>query len=112
VCINLRFPSAGETSGIAIRMMGIREPGGNEAGIGKTVVFSAGEEVSRYPENACLRVDPDQERKPCWRLSALAGFRSRAIEEIGRRAAAYIRREHALERVAGQYWDAILGRDQ
>jgi len=113
VCINLRFPSAGETSGIAIRMMGIREPGGNEAGIGKTVVFSAGEEVSRYPENACLRVDPGpgEETMLADYLLWLASDRG-AIEEIGRRAAAYIRREHALERVAGQYWDAILGRDQ
>jgi glycosyltransferase involved in cell wall biosynthesis len=47
VCINLRYPTAGETSGITIRLMGI----------GKPVIVSSGEETSRYPEAACLRVD-------------------------------------------------------
>src|SRR5262249_16699664 len=47
LCINLRFPTAGETSGIAVRMMGI----------GKPVAFTAGDEIARIPENACLRVD-------------------------------------------------------
>ena len=46
-CINLRFPAAGETSGIAIRLMGL----------GKAVLLSAGEESVRYPQAACLRVD-------------------------------------------------------
>ncbi len=103
VCLNLRFPTAGETSGIAIRMMGI----------GKTAAFSAGEEVSRYPENACLRVDPGpgEELMLADYLLWLASDRE-AGEEIGRRAAAHIGREHALERVAVQYWDAVLGRDQ
>ena len=41
---------AGETSGIAIRLMGL----------GKTVLVSAGEETSRFPEAACVRVDPGQ----------------------------------------------------
>ena len=47
VCVNLRYPSAGETSGIAIRLMGI----------GKPVILTAGLETSLFPEAACLRVD-------------------------------------------------------
>jgi glycosyltransferase involved in cell wall biosynthesis len=47
-CINLRYPMAGETSGIAIRLMGL----------GKTVLLSAGDETSRFPAAACVRVDP------------------------------------------------------
>ena len=47
VCVNLRYPSAGETSGIAIRLMGI----------GKPVILTAGLETSQFPEAACLRVD-------------------------------------------------------
>jgi glycosyltransferase involved in cell wall biosynthesis len=98
VGINLRFPTAGETSGIAIRMMGS----------GKAVVFSAGEETLRYPKNACLRVDPGpgEEAMLADYLLWLADDRE-AGEEIGRRAAAHIAREHAIERVALQYWDAI-----
>jgi len=46
-CVNLRYPAAGETSGIAIRLMGI----------GKPVLLTDGEACSRYPEDACIRVD-------------------------------------------------------
>src|SRR6185295_18038758 len=46
-CVNLRYPAAGETSGIAIRLMGI----------GKPVVLTRGLETSRFPDAACLRVD-------------------------------------------------------
>jgi len=98
VCINLRFPAAAETSGIAVRMMGS----------GKTVVFSAGEETLRFPEGSCLRVDPGpgEETMLADYLLWLAADRD-AREEIGRRAAVHIAREHAIERVAVKYWDAI-----
>jgi glycosyltransferase involved in cell wall biosynthesis len=98
LCINLRFPTAAETSGIAIQMMGS----------GKTVIFSAGEETLRYPENACLRIDPGpaEEAMLADYLLWLAANRD-AGEEIGRRAAAHIAREHAIERVALKYWSAI-----
>jgi glycosyltransferase involved in cell wall biosynthesis len=98
VCMNLRFPAAAETSGIAIRMMGI----------GKTVIFTSGEELARFPENARLCVDtgPGEEALLADYLLWLAGDRQ-AVEEIGRRAAAHIAREHAVERVAEQYWNVL-----
>lgn len=98
VCINLRFPTAAETSGIAVSMMGI----------GKTVIFTAGEEIARIPETACLSVDrgPDEEEILAAYLRWLAADRNAALE-IGRRAAEHIAHEHALEKVARQYWDAL-----
>lgn len=98
VCVNLRFPTAGETSGIAVRMMGI----------GKPVIFTAGEEIARIPENACLRVDAGaaEEEMLAETILWLARDRDAAIE-IGRRAAAHIAAEHAIEKVAAQYWDAL-----
>ena len=98
VCVNLRFPTAAETSGIAIGMMGI----------GKAVAFSIGEEIERIPENACLRVEPGptEEKTLADYLGWLSGDREAAIE-IGRRAAAYIRLEHALDKVAAEYWRAL-----
>jgi len=98
VCVNLRFPTAAETSGIAVAMMGV----------GKAVVFTSGEEIARIPEDACLRVDlgPAEEEMLSDNLRWLAADREAAIE-IGRRAAAYIQREHALERVAARYWEII-----
>ncbi len=98
VCLNLRHPSAGETSGIAIRLMGI----------GKLVVFTAGEEVAGIPEAACLRVDAGaaEEEMLTEYMIWLARF-PEAAAEIGRRAARHIAEHHNLERVAAGYWRVI-----
>ncbi len=98
LCVNLRYPTAAETSGIAIRLMGI----------GKPVVFSRGEEIARVPENACLRVEtgPAEEDLLAEYIVWLAGDRE-AGEEIGRRAREHVETHHALESVAARYWDVL-----
>jgi glycosyltransferase involved in cell wall biosynthesis len=98
LCVNLRFPAACETSGIAIRLMGI----------GKAVVFTEGHEIARIPENACLRVDAGEaeEEMLARMIGWLAGDGEAAVE-IGKRAAEHIAREHGIEKVAQQYWEAI-----
>jgi glycosyltransferase involved in cell wall biosynthesis len=98
LCINLRFPTAAETSGVAVSMMGI----------GKGVAFTVGEEIARIPQDACLRVDtgPAEEEMLAGYIGWLARDRETAIE-IGRRAAAHVAREHALERVAQLYWQVL-----
>jgi glycosyltransferase involved in cell wall biosynthesis len=98
VCVNLRFPSAAETSGIAVRMMGI----------GKAVIFTDGAAVSRIPDNACLLVPVgvEEEEMLAGYLDWLAANRT-AAAEIGQRAAAHIREHHAPEKIARQYWDAL-----
>jgi len=98
VCINLRFPTAAETSGIAVAMMGI----------GKAVVFSAGDEIARVPENARLRVDggATEEGMLTDYLRWLTSDRE-AAREIGQRAADHVTREHAIEKVAAQYWQVL-----
>ena len=97
-CINLRYPAAGETSGIAVRLMGI----------GKPVILTNGEEVSRYPYDACLRVDPGvaEERMLAEYMICLAEFPD-AARDIGRRAAAYIAARHAPRHAALLYWEAL-----
>jgi len=101
VCINLRYPSAAETSGIAIRMMGIRKP----------VIFTASESLARIPENACLRLDvgADEEQMLAAYITWLAGNRE-AREAIGERAAAYVAKCHAPEKIAHEYW-RVLSKD-
>lgn len=97
-CINLRYPMAGETSGIAIRLMGI----------GKTVLVSSGEETSRFPEAACIRIDPGQAEEEM--LVEYLVWLARCPHDasaIGQRAAAYIREHHSPERVAQLYWRAL-----
>jgi glycosyltransferase involved in cell wall biosynthesis len=97
-CINLRYPAAGETSGIAIRLMGI----------GKPVIMTAACETSRFPDATCLRVDPGvaEEEMLAEYMVWLARFPEDA-RAIGRRASAHIREFHAVERVAHQYWQAL-----
>jgi glycosyltransferase involved in cell wall biosynthesis len=101
LCINLRYPSAAETSGIAIRMMGI----------GKPVIFTASEALARIPVNACLRVPvgSDEEEMLAGYIAWLAANRSAAVE-IGKRAAAHIREHHAPQKVASEYW-RVLSKD-
>ena len=101
VCVNLRYPAAGESSGIAVRMMGI----------GKPVVFTAGEEIARIPENACLRVDPGAaEEEMLAETIALAG---RATRKRRPRSAneprSTSRKSTALEKIAARYWEILLG---
>ncbi len=98
LCINLRYPSAAETSGIAVRMMGI----------GKPVIFTASEALARIPENACLRLDvgPEEEKMLAGYIAWLAGNRQ-AGAEIGRRAAAHVAQCHAPEKVAREYWEVL-----
>jgi glycosyltransferase involved in cell wall biosynthesis len=98
VCVNLRYPSAGETSAIAIGLMGL----------GKPVIVSSGEENARYPEPACLRVDtgPAEEEMLAEYMLSLRLLPGLAAE-IGSRAAEYIRRWHSVERIAEMYWETL-----
>ena len=92
------LPTAAETSGIAVRMMGI----------GKTGGFSSGEEIARIPENACLRVDPGPARRgDAGRLPPLARG---AIARPRRRSAGARRRTSPVNthrKSAAKYWNAL-----
>ncbi len=93
------IPWPGETSGIAIRLMGL----------GKTVLVSAGEETSRFPEAACVRVDPGQaeEEMLAEYLVWLARCPRRLRAPSANARPSYIREHHAPARVAGLYWRAL-----
>jgi glycosyltransferase involved in cell wall biosynthesis len=97
-CINLRYPTAGETSGISIRLMGLAKP----------VLMSAGCETSRFPDAACVRVDAGlaEEQLLAEYMVWLARFREDA-RAIGERAGVHIREFHAPERVADMYWETL-----
>ncbi len=98
-CINLRYPTAGETSGISIRLMGIAKP----------VLMSACLENAGFPESSCLRVDagPAEEDMLVEFMTWLAGS-PRDAHAIGESAAAHIREFHNPQRVADMYWQVIL----
>ncbi|MEO7649984.1 MAG: hypothetical protein ABIZ80_05920 [Bryobacteraceae bacterium] len=98
LCVNLRYPSAGETSGITIRMMGL----------GKPVLATVGEEVARLPEPACVRVDwgaSEQEMLADYMLwFRLFPDAARQAGQLGRE---HIEAQHSLGRVAGLFWDTL-----
>jgi len=95
-CINLRYPAAGETSGIAIRMMGI----------GKPAMLTESLEGSRFPEDACLRIAPGvAERDSLIEHMTLVASMPDLAAAIGERAAAHIQSHHGVAQAAAQYWE-------
>ena len=99
-CINLRYPSAGESSGIAVRMMGI----------GKPVLVTDSEEYERVSEGACVRIAAGAGERDSLRyhMTMLAGVGGVA-EAVGERAARHIADHHALEAIGRQYGQALVG---
>ena len=100
VCVNLRWPSAGETSGISVRLMGM----------GKCLVITAGEENAEFPEDAVIRVDPgpaEEEMLTAFLIWLAAN--PRRVRAIGARAAAHIRELHSVKRIAAEYWHFLSG---
>jgi len=97
-CINLRYPAAGETSGIAIRLMGIAKP----------VLLTDGEENSRYPRTACLRIEAGlAEEDSLWHNMFLLTSMQECAGEIGLRASGHIVERHQAVRISKQYWDTL-----
>jgi hypothetical protein len=75
---------------------------------GKPVLVTGGEEYSRFPELAVIRVDSGEAEAEMLAhfLHALAAdAEMRCV--VGRTAADYVREHHGLERVAGEYFKAI-----
>jgi glycosyltransferase involved in cell wall biosynthesis len=98
VGISLRHPSAGETSGILIRLMGL----------GKPVLVTRGAGTSGFPEDVCVRVDsgPAEVDMLADMMRWLAAdVRARLV--LGRRARAYILERHSPERAARLYWEVL-----
>ena len=97
-CINLRYPAAGETSGIGMRLMSI----------GKPLIVTDSAENAGLPEAACLRVPPgpaEVETLATYMLW-LARFPESA-RRMGRRAAAQVAAEHSLDAVCARYLQAL-----
>lgn len=97
-CLNLRYPAAGETSGIAIRLMGI----------GKPVILTAGEENAALPPASCLPVRPGvAEAAELFDHMVMVSQFPAIAKEIGMHARRHILDHHSLEAVARQYWQVL-----
>jgi hypothetical protein len=97
-CINLRYPAAGETSGIAIRMMGI----------GKPVLVTAGAENEDIPDAACIRIDHGlAEVDMLAEFMTWMSLRPGDARDMGTLARAHVRERHESERVARLFWSVL-----
>ena len=97
-CLNLRYPGAGETSGIAVRLMGQAKP----------VIVTDNAENSDFPATAVLRVSPGvAEAQELFDHMLLVTEFPAVARDIGSEARLHIRKHHALDSVARQYWQAL-----
>ena len=97
-CVNLRYPAAGETSGIAIRLMGI----------GKPVMVTESEECSRFPEDACIRITAGAlERESLRQHMLLLISMAETARAIGQAGAGHLRRRHRVTEISEQYWRVL-----
>ncbi len=97
-CINLRDPGAGETSGIAIRLMGL----------GKPVLATESEAWARFPEGAFLPVARGAaERQSLWEHIRLLTSMAEARVAIGQRGAAHIKARHGVVEAGERYWELL-----
>jgi hypothetical protein len=98
VAINLRWPLAGESSGIATRLMGIAKP----------VIVTRSLETDDLPEAACIKVDPGlAEREELERFVAWLTLNVEARRAVGRHAAIHTQHLHGIERVGALLEDSV-----
>ena len=94
VCVSLRFPTAGETSGSLIRTMGI----------GKPVIVSNAGAFSELPDDCCIKVNvgPGEEDSLLAQLLSLA--RNPDLRrQVGLNAQRYVQTNHRIEDSAREY---------
>lgn len=100
IAVNLRYPSAGETSGTLIRLLGI----------GKPVIVSNTGSFAEIPDDACAKVDLDETEEEL----LLAYLRRLAADEplrrrMGDNARRHIRAHNTLEGAARGYAEMVWG---
>jgi glycosyltransferase involved in cell wall biosynthesis len=98
VCVNLRWPTMGETSGIVIRALGLGIP----------VVVSDVGWFSELPDDVAVKIPVDEREQPLLastllKLAEDGDFRAR----LGAQARAYVEREHDVRLVAERYLAAL-----
>ena len=100
ISVNLRYPSAGETSGITMRMMAL----------GKATIVTRGDETAAFPPDAVIRVDPDEsETEMLAHYLSLLAQHPEARELLGRNARRHLAEQHSLDRVTQLYLEVLDG---
>jgi glycosyltransferase involved in cell wall biosynthesis len=100
LAVNLRYPTAGETSATLIRLMGL----------GKPVIVSNVGAFAEYPDDCCAKVDVDEteEEMLLAMMHALAGNED-LRRQMGANARRYVQTHHTPEEAAQSYVEFIRG---
>jgi glycosyltransferase involved in cell wall biosynthesis len=94
-CVNLRYPTAGETSGSVLRIMAA----------GKPVIVSNVGWFSEIPDSCCLKVDVDSyEEEILLECMKLLSYDIRLRGALGANAKSYVIKEHDPEKIAREYY--------
>jgi hypothetical protein len=94
ICLNLRYPSGGETSASLLRLLGAGRP---------TLVSATGA-FAELPAGVAAQVDPDaSEGDLILAYCRLLASRPDLAAAMGAQARAYVASEHSLERAAQGY---------
>jgi glycosyltransferase involved in cell wall biosynthesis len=100
-CINLRYPTAGETSASLLRIMGA----------GRPVMVSRTGAFEELPDDSCIKVDVDDaEEELLLEYLRLLARRPALCAELGRNARRYVERAARLEDAAYDYYRFICRR--
>ena len=98
VCVNLRSPTMGETSGSAIRVLSL----------GKPLIVSDVGWFGELPDDVALKIPVDEfETRTLEAALELLAASPAARAALGAAAREYVRREHDLERVAERNVEAV-----
>lgn len=98
VCANLRWPAAGESSGIAMRLMAWGVP----------TLVTTGLETSAYSDSAVVRIDPGEiEEDMLAETLELLAERPELRRAVGEAGRGHLRREHSMDRVLRLYLEAL-----
>ena len=94
ICLNLRYPTAGETSGTLLRALGL----------GRAVIVSEVGAFAELPDDICLKVPVDErEVDLLYEYLNVLVSRPDVARALGERARRYVAEQCAWERVAEQY---------
>lgn len=98
VCLNLRYPTAGETSASLLRLLAA----------GKTTFVTRTGAYAELPDAVCVKIEPDAHEKNLL-VTYLEFFYAHPEARVllGANARKFVESEHTLERAAAGYWEFL-----
>lgn len=98
LCLNLRYPTAGETSASLLRLLGA----------GRPTLVSAIDAFNELPDSVCPKVDPDHnETALIFHYAHLLHTTPQLAIALGNNARAFVAQHHTLEQAAAGYIDFL-----